>query len=60
MCEHNRLRTVGDRVFCCDCGTELDLDFLMAQNGEKPAQEPREEVPEKKSPAKKRSAKKAV
>ena len=60
MCEHKRLRTVGDRVFCCDCGQELDLDFLMAQNGPEQAEKPREEVPEKKSPAKKRAAKKAV
>lgn len=60
MCEHKRLRTVGDRVFCCDCGTELDLDFLMAQNEQKQVKNPSEEAPEKKAPAKKRAAKKAV
>ena len=28
FCSHNRLRTVGDRVFCCACGEELPLSFL--------------------------------
>ena len=40
-CEHERLRTVGDRVFCCTCGEELPLDFLMAKSApkeEKPAE----------------------
>lgn len=35
MCEHERLRTVGDRVFCCACGEELPLAFLLAKS--KPA-----------------------
>lgn len=45
MCEHERLRTVGDRVFCCACGKELPLDFLMNQGkpAEPPAPEPKKE-----------------
>ena len=38
MCDHERLRTVGDRVFCCVCGKELPLDFLM--NKGKPSEPP--------------------
>ena len=44
MCDHERLRTKGDRVYCCNCGAELPLDFLMNQG--KPA-EPPEPEPEK-------------
>ena len=47
MCDHERLRTVGDRVFCCICGKELPLDFLMNQG--KPA-EPPAQVPEPPEP----------
>ena len=35
MCNHDRLRTVGDRVFCCKCNEELSIEFLMGKNGEK-------------------------
>ena len=56
MCEHGRLRTVGDRVFCCACGKELDLAFLAAKGPEKPAPEGK---PEKNAP-RKRTGKKAV
>lgn len=28
MCEHKNLRTVGDRLFCKECGKELPLEFL--------------------------------
>ena len=31
-CKHERLRTVGHRVFCCSCGEELPLEFLMQKN----------------------------
>ena len=58
-CNHEKLRTVGDRVFCSDCGAELPLEFLMAKNSknspEKPAEEPKAEKPA----PKKRTAKKA-
>ena len=57
MCEHERLRTVGDDVFCCICGEKLPLEFLMNKGKTaepaKPAAEPEkpEEKP-KKAPAK--------
>ena len=28
-CKHERLRTVGDRVFCMECREELPLEFLI-------------------------------
>ena len=58
MCDHGRLRTVGDRVFCCECGEELPLDFLI--NGKKPAEKPAPAEKTNKAPARKRTAKKAV
>lgn len=65
-CKHEHLRTVGDRLFCKDCGEELPIEFLT---GGKPAKEapaeaeqaeiqPAEEKP-RKSPAKKKTPKKA-
>ena len=58
MCDHKRLRTVGDRVFCCECGEELPLEYLI--NGKKPAEKPAPEGKPDKAPAKKRAAKKSV
>lgn len=62
-CNHDRLRTVGDRVFCCGCGEELPLEFLMAKNkpveAEKQAEKAVPEAKPDKSPVKKRAAKKA-
>ena len=29
MCEHERLKTVGDTVYCAVCGVALPLEFLM-------------------------------
>lgn len=55
MCEHERLRTVGDDVFCCICGEHLPLEFLM--NKGKPAKT-HEEAPaaaEEAKPAKKKA-----
>ena len=57
MCEHDRLRTVGDRVFCCKCGKELDIAFLEGNNG---AKKPSDNTGTDKAPAKKTRAKKAV
>ena len=64
MCKHGRLRTVGDRVFCCECGEELPLEILT---GEKPASEAAEQVKNTaqeettgKTAPKKRTGKKAV
>jgi hypothetical protein len=57
MCDHERLRTVGDRVFCCECGKELDIAFLEGKNSvKKPSAEPGTDKPT----AKKTRAKKAV
>ena len=60
MCEHGRLRTVGDRVFCCECGKELDLEFLASKNGKNSAKKPAEEAKTDKPTSRKRTPKKAV
>jgi len=57
MCNHDRLRTVGDRVFCCECGKELDIAFLEGKSG---AKNPPDNTVTDKSPVKKTRAKKAV
>ena len=58
MCNHDRLRTVGDRVFCCNCNAELSLDFLMSQGKKQPEEVKPEEVkPEK---PRKRTGKKSA
>ena len=49
MCDHERLRTVGDRVFCCACNAELPLEFLFAKNKQIKA----ENKPEKATPVEK-------
>ena len=63
-CKHERLRTVGDRVFCCSCGEELSLEFLKSRNAsvndENRANKAVDEPKMSKSPSKKRTAKKAV
>lgn len=59
-CKHERLRTVGDRVFCCECKIELPLDFLTAQNGENRAKNPAQTEKTDKPSPRKRTAKKAV
>ena len=58
MCNHERLRTVGDKLFCKDCGKELPLEYLTG--GVKQAEKPAPEAKPDKAPAKKRTAKKAV
>ena len=59
-CKHERLRTVGNRVFCCECREELPLEFLMAKNGKNSAEKPVEEAKTDKGTSRKRTAKKAV
>ena len=59
MCEHERLRTVGNRVFCCGCGAELSIEFLLAKNDQKQGKKPATEAKTDKPTAKKRTAKKA-
>ena len=57
MCDHDRLRTVGDRVFCCECGKELNIAFLEGKNSVK---NPPDDTGANKAQAKKTRAKKAV
>ena len=58
-CKHGRLKTIGKkgktRLFCLDCGAELDISLLMGQKqAEKPAPDPAPgKSPEKKTRAKK-------
>lgn len=59
-CKHERLRTVGDRLFCLSCGEELPLEFLAGNKAEKQAEKAAEPEKVNKSPAKKRTSKKAV
>ena len=48
-CRHEKLRTVGDRLFCKDCGKELPLEILTAKETPKKA----ENQPEKAAPVEK-------
>ena len=61
MCEHKRLKYVGHRgetrVFCADCGKELDKTFLEGKNSVK---NPPDNTGTDKAPAKKIRTKKAV
>jgi hypothetical protein len=57
-CNHERLKAIGDRLFCKDCGTELPPEILI--NGEKQAEKPAAEEKTGKPSTKKRTAKKAV
>lgn len=61
MCDHGRLKYVGHRgktrVFCADCGQELDKSFLEDKKGGK---NPSDNAGADKAPAKKTRAKKAV
>ena len=59
MCKHERLRTVGHDVFCCECGEQLPLEFLLnkGKKQETPVEKVKEE-PEK--PARKPAAKKTT
>ena len=63
-CDHKRLRTVGDRVFCCECREELPLEFLLSRNAPEKAENSAKKAADKpkadKAPARKRTAKKAV
>lgn len=37
-CEHKKLKAVGDRLFCLECGKELPIEFLagIAEKQDKP------------------------
>ena len=60
MCKHERLRAVGDQIFCKDCGAEVTDAFLASVNGGKPAEKQAPEAKTDKGTPKKRTAKKAV
>ena len=60
-CKHEHLRTVGNRLFCKDCGEELPLEFLTkekAADEQKQAENPPAEEKKTKAPARKTAAKK--
>ena len=57
-CRHEKLRTVGEKLYCKDCGKELPMEYLTG--GTKQAEKPIAEAKPDKTPAKKRTAKKAV
>lgn len=59
-CSHDRLRTVGNRVFCCNCNEELPLEFLTGKSGENPVNNPAPVEEKDKPTSRKRTAKKAV
>ena len=57
-CRHERLKTVGDILYCADCKEELPMEFLV--NRTKQAEKPAAEAKPDKSTPRKRTAKKAV
>lgn len=63
-CKHERLRAIGDRIFCCSCNAELTTAFLESLNTSSNAQErvknPSDESKTNKPTSKKRTAKKTV
>ena len=60
MCNHEHLRTVGDRLFCKDCGQELPIEFLTAGAAQKPTENPAPDQGTEKPTVKKARAKKPV
>ena len=59
-CKHERLRAVGDRIFCCSCNAEVTDEFNASLNAQKPVKNPSEDAKTDKLTSKKRTAKKAV
>ena len=63
-CKHERLRTVGDRVFCVSCHAELPLEFLTGGKTAEKAENTANNTPADPKPCKstgrKRTAKTAV
>lgn len=39
-CNHERLRAIGDRLFCIACNKELPIEFLETRNASLNVQEP--------------------
>ena len=63
-CKHERLRAIGDRIFCCSCNAELPIEFLEARNtsanAQEPVKNPSDDAKTNKPTSKKRTVKKAV
>ena len=63
-CKHERLRAVGDRIFCCSCNAELPIEFLESRNtsvnAQEPVKNPSDDAKANKPTSKKRTAKKTV
>ena len=63
-CKHERLRAIGDRIFCCSCNAELPVEFLTSRNTslneQKHVKNPSDDAKANKPTSKKRTAKKVV
>ena len=63
-CNHENLRAVGDRIFCCSCNAELPFEFLISRgtslNAQEPVKNPSDDTKTYKPTSKKRTAKKGV
>lgn len=57
MCDHKNLMTVGNKLYCRDCGSELPLEFLTG--GRKQCKEQPEEKKTDKPTTRKRTPKTA-
>ena len=42
-CDHKRLKTVNNRLFCTACGAELPIEFLTAKDEPKPKKKSKKE-----------------
>lgn len=60
-CNHEKFRTVGDRLFCLDCGEELPIEMLTGgrKQGKNPPADDPADKPATKATARKKAAKKA-
>ena len=63
-CKHERLRAIGDRLFCIACNKELPIEFLETRNAslnaQEPVKNPSDDAKTDKPTTKKRTAKKIV
>ena len=63
-CKHERLRAIGDRIFCCSCNAEVSIEFLESRNtslnAQEPAKNPSDEAKTNKPTSRKRTTKKVV
>ena len=59
-CKHERMRAVGNRIFCCSCNAEVTDEFNASLNAQEPVKNPSDDAKANKPTSKKRTAKKAV